>query len=74
MEQRVYRSRRSICLSGGFREEIEALSPGAVVGGSIDDPTTILVRGSAFQADSDFISLSSIVRLSFERASLVRRR
>ena len=40
-----------ICLSGGFREEIETpFSRGTVVGGGIGDPTTILARGSAFQA------------------------
>ena len=40
-----------ICVSGGFREEIETpFSRGTVVGGGIGDPTTILARGSAFQA------------------------
>ena len=40
-----------ICLSGGFREEIETpFSRGTVVGGGIGDPTTILARGCAFQA------------------------
>ena len=40
-----------ICLSGGFREEIETpFSRGTVVGGGIGDPTTILARGAAFQA------------------------
>jgi heat shock protein 1/8 len=40
-----------ICLSGGFREEIETpFSRGTVVGGCIGDPTTILARGCAFQA------------------------
>jgi heat shock 70kDa protein 1/2/6/8 len=40
-----------ICLSGGFREEIETpFSRGTVVGGGIGDPTTILACGAAFQA------------------------
>ena len=40
-----------ICLNGGFREDIETpFSRGTVVGGGIGDPTTILARGSAFQA------------------------
>ena len=41
----------SICLRGGFREDIETpFSRGTVVGGGIGDPTTILARGCAFQA------------------------
>ena len=38
-----------ICLSGGFREEIETpFSRGTVIGGGIGDPTTILAHGSWF--------------------------
>ena len=40
-----------LCLSGGFREDIETpFSRGTVVGGGIGDPTTILARGCALQA------------------------
>ncbi|EKM77500.1 hypothetical protein AGABI1DRAFT_43082 [Agaricus bisporus var. burnettii JB137-S8] len=40
-----------ICLSCGFREEVETpFTRGTVVGGGIGDPTTILARGCAVQA------------------------
>jgi len=41
-----------ICLAGGFREDVETpFSRGTVVGGGVGDPTTILARGCAIQAE-----------------------
>ncbi|KAF8154933.1 Hsp70 protein-domain-containing protein [Crassisporium funariophilum] len=40
-----------LCLSGGFREDVETpFARGTVVGGGVGDPTTILARGCAAQA------------------------
>ena len=58
-----------ICLSGGFREEIETpFSRGTVVGG-VGDPTTILARGCAFQAAliSSISDSESELREAFSR-------
>ena len=59
-----------ICLSGGFREEIETpFSRGTVVGGGVGDPTTILARGCAFQAAliSSISDSESELREAFSR-------
>lgn len=41
-----------ICLAGGFREDVETpFSRGTVVGGGVGDPTTVLARGCAIQAE-----------------------
>ncbi|KAF9070436.1 Hsp70 protein-domain-containing protein [Rhodocollybia butyracea] len=40
-----------LCLTGGFREDIDTpFNTGTVIGGGIGDPTTVLARGCALQA------------------------
>ena len=69
--QRVYLASTTVSvLSGGFREDIETpFSSGTVGEGGIGDLTTILARGSTFQA-----ALISYNSDSEAQLSLVRRR